>query len=319
MLSEYALTPDIFSSSAHGSPELAEARLQILKPIVLEEAVVRNLRAGEWWTYIQAWTRTEDCHRKAKELLKQIGKTRRLRDVRHLRIGDIQPNTPEEWLLEALISHEDEVLTGIITLPELAQQSPYQNNEIIARIDRLTNQDWQDKRDHMIRISKQTSTYRKHLKLLFKCANSIMFIDPYLDPSQSHYREFDYLLDLIKNPETRIEIHLAAKGIGRDDNIDRNTLTLQNWKNRFKALVPTLKTNTLEVQIFIWEYFHDRYIITDLMGINLSSGLDVSPNSPVDWSRLPKRLLDQTQVDFNPNSSAYSLKFSFTLSEKQSL
>lgn len=314
MLSEYALIPDVFSSSAHGSPELAEARLQILKQIVLEEALVRNLRAGEWWNWIQSWWKTEDCHDKVKELLKQIGKNKRLRDVPHLRIGEIEPGTPEDWLSEALVSHNHEPLTGVITLPGLAQQSPYKNNKIIARIDRLTNKDWQNKRDqsNMIRIAKQTSTYLHHLKLLFQCANSIMFIDPYLDPSQSHYQEFYYLLDLIKDPETRIEIHLAAKGKGRDD-IYRNTLTESEWKSRFNKLVPILKDKGLKAEVFVWEGFHDRYIITDLMGISLTGGLDTKPGETVDWTRQTKQLRDRTQSDFNRNSHTYECEFEFSL------
>lgn len=316
MLAEYALIPNIFSNAAHGSSELAEARLQVLKPIVLEEALVRNLRAGAWWSTLQSWSKAspEDCHPKVKELLKQMAKTKRLRDVSHLGIGETPPKTPEAWLWEALVSHQAEAFTGVITLPDLAQQDAYKNNKIIARIDRLTNQDWQEQRDQsrMVRMPKQTSSYRAHLKLLFSCANAILFIDPYLDPRQLHYREFHYLLNLIKDSETCIELHLASKGIGADGN-DRRLLTLPDWRDRFTDLLPTLKENKLRAQVFIWENFHDRYIITDLMGISLTGGLDVLPNATVDWTRQTRALRDQTQKDYSPNTGKYTLKHQFTL------
>jgi|GEM_PF-5573847 len=46
MLVEYALVPDVLDSTCYSSPELCEASLQILKPILLEEAPVRDLRGG---------------------------------------------------------------------------------------------------------------------------------------------------------------------------------------------------------------------------------------------------------------------------------
>ena len=319
MLLEYALIPDIFRTESYSSVELADTRLQVLRPILLEEALIRNYRAGEWLIYIEKQIKNspESFHTKAKELLKQLNKPgdkRRIRDVSFFS-GNPEPESSEQWLLEALDSHIHESLNGIIALPDLKQQKTYKNNSDIIGIDSLTTTDWEKKREQsrMIRLRKQTSDYSQHLRLLFGCANSIQIIDPYLDPTQNHYKDFFHLLRLIRDSETLIELHIAAKGYSVDGT-DRSTFTLQEWKSRFSCLIPTLQERQLKATIFLWESFHDRYIITNLMGILLSSGLDVIPRATVDWVRQTRQLRDRTQADFNLNSSTYHLKFSFTLS-----
>lgn len=314
MLMEYALVPDVLDATCYSSPELCEARLQILKPILLEEALLRDLRGGEWWNYLRDWIKTlpEQCHPKAKELLKKLKQKERIRTVPFC--GPQQPSCPAAWLEEALASHQWQNLVGVITLSEVARQ--HRDNPLITSIDKLTNADWLKKRESVIEIPKQSSTYLQHLRLLLNHANSILFIDPYLDPTQPHYQEFHFLLKAInqKDIPPLIELHVAAKGVDRNGG-DRSQFPLAEWKSRFRPLLHALKASGLGAEVFVWEYIHDRFILTNLAGLTLSGGLDViqDPSATVIWSRLPNSLRDEKQRDFALNSPKHTLKYCFKL------
>ncbi|KKI99654.1 hypothetical protein PROH_07095 [Prochlorothrix hollandica PCC 9006 = CALU 1027] len=171
----------------------------------------------------------------------------------------------------------------------------------------------------MIQIPKQTIDYCQHLRLILSCANSVMFIDPYLDPSQSQYGEFYHLLNLVKQPYARIELHSAVKGQDQS-NMYRSTLDLQDWIKRFSILYPILKAKNLVAEVFIWQDFdpddqkiHDRYILTDLVGISMTSGFNIQANAEVTWSRQTKKIYEKTQNDFHPNAGTYTLKYNFMI------
>jgi hypothetical protein len=315
MLVEYALVPDIFDLSSYSNREVCEAYLRILKPILMEEALVRDLRDGEWLNYVKNWIKDlpEQCHPKAKELLRKLKNQQRFRKVAFCGVPE-QPDCHVDWCDEALASHSWQPLAGVITSPEVMQQ--HRDNPIVASISRMTTDDWTRQRGSSIEIPKQSSAYLNHLRLLLSQASSIQFIDPYLDPSQAKYGEFHFLLQAAKYSDIPplIEIHTSANGVDQERR-DRSQFTLPEWKTRFRRLSMTLQDTGLTLQVFVWKYFHDRYILTNLTGIALSGGLDVShhDNASVIWSRLPRYLRDAIQADFHPNASKYELLYQFTL------
>lgn len=312
MLVEYALVPDVLDATCYDSPELCEARLQVLKPILMEEALVRDLRGGDWWSYIRDWIKTlpEQCHPKAKELLKKLKQKERIRTVPFR--GPSQPDCHTAWLDEAIASHDWQNLVGVITSKELAYQ--HRDNPLITSIDKLTHADWLQRREGSVDLPKQSSSYLSHLRLLLSHANSVAFIDPYLDPSQPPYQEFYFLLKAAKDNSLppAIELHTAAKGFDKS-RCDRSQFPMAEWKARFSTLNSTLDEAELTVEVFVWEYFHDRFIISNIVAINLSSGLDVVRNANVLWNRLPNSMLDGIQRDFAANSAKYDLKYQFKL------
>lgn len=312
MLMEYALVPDVLDATCYSSPELCEARLQILKPILLEEALLRDLRGGEWWNYLQDWIKAlpEQCHPKAKELLKKLEQKKRIRTVPFC--GPQPPNCPAAWLEEALASHQWQNLVGVITLAEVAHQ--YRDNPLITSIDKLTNADWLQKREGSVDIPKQSSSYLSHLRLLLSHANSVAFIDPYLDPSQPPYQQFYFLLRAAKDNSLppAIELHTSEKGFDKSG-CDRSQFSMAEWKSRFSTLNSTLAEAGLTAEVFVWKHFHDRFIISNIVAINLSGGLDVVRNANVLWNRLPNSMLDSIQRDFAVNSAKHDLRYQFKL------
>jgi len=300
-------------AASYSSPEVLEARLQVLKPILLEEALVRDMHGGDWWQYIKAWINDlpEQCHPKARELLKQIGKNKRLRTVAYC--GVDKPCCPQTWFDEAIASHNWENLIGIIASKEVARQ--HRTNPAITSIEQLTNHAWLQRRGASIRLPKQSSDYLANLRLLLSQANSIQFIDPYLDPTQPHYEQFYFLLKAIKQRDCPplLELHTSAKGTDVTGQ-ERKHLTQSDWKSRFSSLSAVVQDVGLTATVYVWEKFHDRFILSNLASIGLSSGLDIHPHEPTIWSRLPRDLRDQCQSDFSANSAKYNLKCKFILS-----
>ena len=69
LLAEYALTPDVFDLTSYSTDEVCGLHLQSIKDVLLHEALVRNLRNGEWATLFSGNYRP--WHRRGKELLKK--------------------------------------------------------------------------------------------------------------------------------------------------------------------------------------------------------------------------------------------------------
>ncbi len=76
ILDEYAIIPDIFDASSYSSDNLVPVCLAHLKDILLNEALVRDLRDGEWSKFVndnrQRW------HRNGLELFMKIARQNRL-------------------------------------------------------------------------------------------------------------------------------------------------------------------------------------------------------------------------------------------------
>jgi hypothetical protein len=53
----------------------------------------------------------------------------------------------------------------------------------------------------------------------------------------------------------------------------------KQWEKIFRNNFEKLFYNAgLQAEVFIWDDFHDRYLITDIIGINLPYGFDTDPS-----------------------------------------
>ena len=71
------------------------------------------------------------------------------------------------------------------------------------------------------------------------------------------------------------------------------------------------KVHGLIAEVFIWSDFHDRFMISDVIGINASAGFDVTnrPNDFATWSRLGRRDKDDVQRRFDPAANQPKWRF----------
>lgn len=307
LLSEYALIPDVFDSTSYSSEEIGRIHLQGLKEVLLDEGLVRDLRDGAWRTVFSDNRRP--WHLRGKELLKKLVAQKRFRCC-----PPALPNNPTtdcEWCHEALRSHQALPMGGIVATKPVADA--FHRESLVASIDRLSSAPWWADRSPSVRLPRTLAAYEENLKLVLQCANSVMFIDPHLDPSRPHYREFISLLGTMvgRNPAPLIEVHRVCYfSSGRA----RKLIPKEEWKSRFhNAWASHLQTAGLSVEVFIWDDFHDRYLISNLVGILMPNGFDTTTNSKsiTRWTRLGKKDRDDVQREFDPAKDRHTIKYRF--------
>lgn len=309
LLCEYAVTHDVFDTSFYPHEEVGTARLEYLKDVFLEEALLRNLRGGEWLSVFRNHDRP--WHRRGMELLKKMSKQNRLRLA-----GNALPAIPAsdvDWCREALASHEIDPMTGVISTAQVVKDvGP---DPILGRVDRLGSSLCWRGRSSSVRLARCHADYEDQLRLIMNSANSIMLIDPHLDPTRRWYADVLPLLLLAqgRRPVPLIEIHrVMYVGSGRN----RQLINSMEWENRFRdAWGNDLTATGLQVEVFIWDDHHDRYLVTDLIGIEMGNGYDTTtnPNDVTTWSRIGRKDRDDIQREFDPACNRHTLRHRFTV------
>ena len=82
------------------------------------------------------------------------------------------------------------------------------------------------------------------------------------------------------------------------------------FKRRFRAaLGAPLRETGLNAEVFIWDDFHDRYLISNIIGISLQNGFDTTtnPNSVTRWGRLGRDDRDGVRREFNRAGTQHKL------------
>jgi hypothetical protein len=66
----------------------------------------------------------------------------------------------------------------------------------------------------------------------------------------------------------------------------------------------------LVASVFIWDDFHDRYLITDLIGLLMGNGFDITknPDAITTWARISREDREKIQREFDyPNNVFHKL------------
>lgn len=305
LLGEYALTPGVFEATAYSSEEVCGLHLQALKDVLLHEGLVRNLRAGEWVKAFDDSSRP--WHQRGKELLKK------LRTQKRIVLADAAvataPQTDADWCAEAIASHAARPLAGVIATDATAV--PHAHNPIVSSVSKLSSATWWASRSPSLRLGRTRVDYETALAPVLRHANSLIFIDPFIDPTDHHqYRDLMALLAGLRTRSVKplVEIHRAAwYGGGNDKRPQVNEVV--------EALTPAITTTAraagLSVDVFLWDDIHDRYLITDLIGISLPYGFGTTraSNAQTTWTRLGRDDRDAVQRDFEPARRAPRHRF----------
>jgi hypothetical protein len=296
LLAEYALTPDVFDSTAYSSEEVCGLHLQALRDVLLHEGLVRNLRSGDWARTFDDSSRP--WHQRGKELLKKLFTQHRI--VLADATRPTPPQTDAEWCLEALGSHASHRLAGVIATEATA--APHAGNVAVCSVNRLASAPWWTARSPSLRLGRTLAEYQTALASVLRHANSLVFIDPFIDPTDHHqYGDLFKILASLKARSVKplIEIHRGAwYGSGQDKR--------PQVKDVVAALQPFIqavaKSASISVEVFLWHDIHDRYLITDLIGLSLPYGFGTTkaPNAQTTWTRLGRDDRDAVQREFDP-------------------
>lgn len=308
LINEYALTPDVFDSTCYSADEVCRIYLQHLKEALLQDGLVRNLRDGDWLRVF------DDNHRhwhlRGRELLRKLLSQNRLSNAPP--ISPTDPTSDSDWCNEAIASNTGlSPLSGIVVTDSIAGN--FTGNALVTSIDRLSGAPWWIGRSPSVRIHRDITSYLDNLKLILQCSNSIMFIDPYLDPTLPRYRDFIQLITHMRGrtPTPLIEIHRACyEGSGRSRQFPSNA----DWEQCFNtAFSGALSGTGLSIEVFIWDDLHDRHIISNLIGIQMGNGFDTSrnPRDITTWNRLGRAQHDDIQREFDPATQRHTLRHRF--------
>jgi hypothetical protein len=308
MLDEYALVPDIFDPVAYSNPAFIEMCLPHLKEPLLQEALVRDLCDGGWSQFCMDNAGT--LHRLCKEILKKLAQNNRLRRVpRHGREG---PTCAADWCNEGVVGASADPLTGVIAGHQTKEA--FGGTAGVASIEKLPGTNWWQGRSPSTTVDRKTAEYLRVLRRVLAQANSLMFIDPNLDPSAINYREFHLLLGPVaqRGVKPRIEIH---RSFCRGDGPGRTFPKEVEWRASFVQLHAALQNLNLAAEVFCWEDFHERYLIADVVGISVPAGFDVTaqPNNFSTWGRLGREDKDKIQRLFDPAARGAALKWRFSI------
>jgi hypothetical protein len=296
LLAEYALTPDVFDATSYSSDEVCGLHLRTLKEVLLHEGLVRGLRDNAWIKHFDEAGRP--WHKNGKELLKKLRTQRRVVPAKAALAHE--PTCDADWCREALASHAQLPLAGIVATEPIA--APHAATPIVSSILKLATASWWILRGPSIRLGRTLGEYQTALELVLRHANSLIFIDPYIDPTNTHqYGDLMRLLEALVNRPVKplVELHRAAWYGGENDKRPRVSEVVA-------ALQPELsrvaKAAGISFDVFLWDEIHDRYLITDLIGISLPYGFGTTraPKSFTTWARLSRADRDSVQRDFDP-------------------
>ena len=314
MLHEIAITPDVFLPQGYDPPELCDACTEGLHRAVLEWCLVRDLRAGAWKQHLRE--RMSEMPFRTRSFWKNLLKAGRLCQFQptpaRAPAGDV------DWCAEALELHQTSPCLGI--LASSATKSAYQQDRIVASIETRASSAWwndlESGHPDGPTTKRRLSDYQSRLRPLLRASRGLMFVDPHLDPSRPGYSSF---LDMIDSALTRqapkpsIQIHRCCyEGSGAQ----RQVIAHQEWERRFRGRWgAALQAKNSKVEVFIWSDLHDRYLLSDLLGIHLGNGFDTSNDisKRVTWTRLSSRDRDNIQRDVDPRVHPDSLIHRFTI------
>ncbi|MFL9925055.1 hypothetical protein PQR62_12325 [Herbaspirillum lusitanum] len=319
MLREFAFSPDVFFPEAFGvkgangefiaAENHGHVALVVLWKGIERFGVIRDLADGNWGRTLE--NRREGLHIRSRELLKKLLRDGRI--VKTVASGVSPPVAEMGWLLEALASHAAD--------PEISQffgtddfcgplkAADYQH--LPKGISKIPFCSPFSGDGCSIKVDRNVAAYISTLRPLIKYSRSLMFIDPYLDLQSANYKDFLILLREIAavNPGIDIELHRQIKPTQGE-----KLLSASEWKNRLHdavAIDPVLKI--LKIKVFIWDEFHDRYLISNLMGISVPYGFDTTKKGDATrWSMLSPSDTDDVRQEFTEGDPQRRRKIQIT-------
>jgi hypothetical protein len=150
------------------------------------------------------------------------------------------------------------------------------------------------------------------VRSLLSKSREVLLIDPHfgcLDP-----RFYAVLLEVVQQLPAglmRLEYHLARKSLILDE--------VEYSRRLERHLSPKLRKG-LKIEFFAWEQrvggemLHDRFIVTELGGVNFSVGLDEgAPGQTTKVSRLSKLTHQKVWHDYSNGTAAFDLRLASTV------
>lgn len=309
MLSEFVLSPAIFRVASYESNAMADVCLRPLGKALLDDCIIRDLGAGEWHKQLSG--QGETLHEKGKELLKKLKSQGRL--CRFPLVGTSIPENDREWEIEGLNAHDPP--DGFI-FSSTSKENRHSGNKLVTSPELLPNAPFWEARTCSKRIPRSLKSYQELLNPLLRYAGSILLIDPHLDPSETRYRGLIGLFTSAavsnRDIKPRIEVHRGCWLGNSDDKRSKAEEIEKRFRDNWEA---ELRRYGITVDLFLWDDFHDRFFLTNLLGLSWSNGFDTTtdPSATVTVAKISRDNRYDVQSEFAQNSTSHRLDCKFRI------
>lgn len=140
-------------------------------------------------------------------------------------------------------------------------------------------------------IYRRANDFAEAAKILLQAGQHLAFVDPYFNPGEDRFSEtLSSLLQVAMRSPYRIDtpgISLHT-GIGKNDRNDSSVVRnkTNELKRQCEYFLPQILPEDTAIEVFIWlpyeggERFHNRYIMTELAGLCLGTGVDEEDSRP---------------------------------------
>ena len=186
--------------------------------------------------------------------------------------------------------------------------------------DPVVTQRWKELDNKEIRLYQSEIDYIRTLKEVFIHSNKIMIIDAYLNGEETYEPIIRLAAEQLGNrigiprASGTIEFHTTYKKNYQLDAED-NELKFRREFNKLKIFLEGLKVENKHIyKVFYWDKkesgtsLHDRYIITDIIGIGSKHSFGTNEYQLTEWNLLRASKLAEYRNDYSLADGLFNLK-----------
>ncbi len=239
----------------------------------------------------------------------------KLQSEKHRLVRGGRPYSPVlSWLKNA----ENQQSTTLPFSGIIAQENPRQHRDV-AIAEELTDTTPHFVSPGTVYVPRRGTEMAACVRHLLTRSRDVLFVDPHFGGLEERFLAvFRAMLTHLASPlgrAARIEYHLAQKSLCLD-----HVEFSRRLQRQLRSTIPP----DLSVKFLIWEQrpggeiLHDRFILTDLGGVDFSVGLDEGEaGQTTKVSRLSRTAYEKVWRDFSMESAAFVLRYTCTVTPPQ--
>lgn len=301
MLYEYSITPDVFDPALLENDQAAAVILTQLLRGICENGMISDLHKSGWSRDIAKRIEEIPSHKIKTNVMKLLEVLKdRKRLVRHPRAAN-DPADDMQWVELAREAHGRAPLDAIVLTPNLRARCGIDDEVLVGLGDVLDSAPWLNRR-RSATIKQREADYRSLLPKILRHAKRLWLIDPYFRPDRRQWTDTIEICASLMGQRGGellrgiIEIHTGDPGKRNTPLSPKDEMTAwDQWKkNHFAPNYPHTLSVSMWAKFDDGERVHDRFLITDQVGISIAGGLDcITPPAgiPSDtvWTLLDER------------------------------
>ena len=301
MLYDFSCTPQVFSEKTLDSSESHFHFLVMFLQGILSNGMLADLNNGDWRKAVLQ--NINQLNTRHKDLISTLFKS--IKD-QNLIVGhpkaSIKANTEDEWIDVADISNQKKPFFSIVSTDDIT-------NKKSTLEEVLLSQHWMNDRSRNSYVQQDKTTMREQLGEILGYARIVRLIDPYFSMRKNYQITLNIVADLLRKQRGNrqkgtIEIHIKYEA-GKTDSAD----FIREWERLSREI---FREYGHICSLSQWEdinkQWHDRWIITDQVGVQVGAGLDIRSHGKSTWTKLEYNVLSDILKEYKENSSPFILK-----------